>query len=51
MIIHDVIFTDWCKMLALSISNACELGHGDIWKAREAIYCDTAKRYSPEQAS
>lgn len=26
-----VIFTDWCKMLSLSISNACEIIHGDLW--------------------
>lgn len=43
-----VIFTDWCKMLALSIANGCELVHGDTWKAREAAYCDTAKKYSKE---
>ncbi|MEI3201830.1 MAG: hypothetical protein V8S21_07575 [Lachnospira eligens] len=30
-----VIFTDWCKMLSLSISNACEIIHGDLWQQRE----------------
>lgn len=44
-----VIFTDWCRMFAISIANACELEQGDLWKAREAIYYDTAKKYSPEQ--
>lgn len=44
-----IIFTDWCKMLALSISNACELTHGELWKLRETDYCNTVKRYSDEQ--
>lgn len=29
-----IILTDWCKMLALSISNACELTHGELWKSK-----------------
>lgn len=44
-----IILTDWCKMLALSISNACELTHGELWKSRETDYCNTVKRYSDEQ--
>lgn len=44
-----VIFTDWCKMLSLSISNACEIIHGDLWKQREKTYIDTASKYTSEQ--
>ena len=44
-----VIFTDWCKMLSLSISNACEIIHGDLWQQREKTYIDTASKYTSEQ--
>lgn len=37
-----IILTDWCKMLALSISNACELTHGELWKSRETDYCNNS---------
>lgn len=43
-----VVFTDWCKMLALAIANATELEHNDVWQYRENLYIETAKKYSKE---
>ena len=44
-----VVFTDWCKLFALATANACEMWHGDVWKEREDIFCNTAKKYSDKQ--
>lgn len=43
------VFSDWVKMYAISIQNACVSIHGDIWKHREKIYNETMKKYSKEE--
>lgn len=44
-----VIFTDWCKMLALATANACEIRHNSIWQKRESAYLETIRKYNSEQ--
>lgn len=44
-----VIFTDWIKMTALSISNSCQLFHDKIWQDREQQFLDISRRYSQQQ--
>ena len=43
-----VIFTDFCKMFALTISNAGDIMHGRIWQQREKMYIDTARKYTKD---
>ena len=43
------VFSDWVKMYAISIQNACVSIHGDIWKQREKIYNETMRKYSKEE--
>lgn len=51
--IHDIgysvgletVFRDWCHMAALSLSNGCDMIHGNLWKQREAQYMEIVKRY------
>ena len=45
------IFTDWIEMCALSIQNSCCLVHNKIWKDREQLYIDTARRYNESELS
>lgn len=35
-----VIFSDWVKMYAISISNMLELHKNEVWKKRERAYLD-----------
>lgn len=44
-----VIFSDWVKMCAISISNALEIQNNKVWEKRERAYLDTAAKYTPEQ--
>lgn len=46
-----VIFTDWVKMTALSISNSCQLFHDEVWGDRERQYIELARRYDEKQLS
>lgn len=39
------IFTDWCAMTAISISNACTLETSDEFKQREEVYTHIAGKY------
>lgn len=43
------VFSDWVRMMALSISNSLRLNHDKIWKVREDAYIDTAKRYTEKE--
>ena len=43
------VFSDWIKCCALSISNATDLLHGDIWKKREQMYIDVVRKYGKEE--
>ena len=45
------IFTDWIEMCALSIQNSCCQVHNKIWKDREQLYIDTARRYNESELS
>lgn len=45
------IFTDWIEMCAISIQNSCCLVHNKIWKDREQLYIDTARRYNESELS
>lgn len=45
------IFTDWIEMCALSIQNSCHLVHNKVWKDREQLYIDTARRYNESELS
>ena len=40
-----VIFTDWVKMMAISIQNSCTI-HNKLWDTREKLYLDTVKKYN-----
>lgn len=44
------IFSDFCKMFALAISNACVLDHDDLWNEREEAYKATISRYEEKEA-
>lgn len=44
-----VIFSDWVKMYALSISNMLEICENSLWKKRESEYLGIASKYTPEQ--
>ena len=43
------VFTDWIRMMAMSISNACSAPYDAVYTEREKIYLDTASRYSAEE--
>lgn len=43
------IFTDWIRCGALEMSNSCCLLHNSIWKEREQLYCDTMRKYNPDE--
>lgn len=43
------VFTDFVRMGALSIQNTCAQVHGGIWKEREQMYMDTARKYKPDE--
>lgn len=43
------VFTDWIRCCALSISNACQLIHNNVWQEREQMYIDTMKKYTLEE--
>ena len=43
------IFSDWVQMSALSIQNSLCMVHGKVWKDREQMYIDTARKYTEEE--
>lgn len=43
------IFSDWVQMCALSIHNTCSLVQNKIWKDREQLYIDTARKYTEKE--
>lgn len=45
------IFSDWIQMCSLSIQNAVCVIHNKIWKDREQLYIDTARRYTEQELS
>lgn len=44
------IFSDFCKMFGLAISNACALNHDELWEEREEAYKATISRYEEKEA-
>ena len=40
------VFSDWVETCALSISNTCMMIHDKVWKYREQLYVDTARKYT-----
>lgn len=43
------IFTDWVKMMAISIQNSCFLIQDKVWKERENEYLDIVKKYTGDE--
>ena len=43
------IFSDFCKIFALAISNACTLNYDELWKEREEAYIATISRYEEKE--
>lgn len=43
------IFSDWIQLCALSIQNTCSVIHNKIWKDREQMYIDTARKYKDSE--
>lgn len=43
------IFSDFCKIFALAISNACAFQHDEIWQEREEAYKATISRYDEKE--
>lgn len=43
------VFTDWVKMSAISIQNACVMIHDKVWKDREQQYMLTQKKYTNDE--
>lgn len=43
------VFSDWIKMYALAISNACQLRHDKLWQEREEQFADVERKYTPEE--
>ena len=43
------IFSDFCKIFALAISNACASWHDEIWQEREEAYKATISRYEEKE--
>ena len=44
------IFSDFCKIFGLAISNACALNHDELWGEREEAYKATISRYEEKEA-
>lgn len=43
------IFSDFCKIFALAISNACAFQYDEIWREREEAYIATISRYEEKE--
>lgn len=43
------IFSDWVMLCALSIQNTIDPVQGKVWKEREQLYSDTAKKYTSDE--
>ena len=43
------IFTDFCEMVAISISNGSDLFHNALWSKREEQYLSIAKKYDQKE--
>ena len=44
-----IVFSDWVKMMAVSIQNSCCIIHDKLWQAREKEYIDIVKKYSKKE--
>lgn len=44
-----VIFSDWVKMMAITIQNTCDQYHGELWKKREKAYLEVAAKYTDQE--
>ena len=42
------VFSDWVKLMALSIQNSCQIFHDAIWNAREGEYLKTITPYGTD---
>lgn len=46
----QITFFDWVTLMAMSIINTTSsFKHDDVWKRREDLYMNIAKKYTPEQ--
>ena len=43
------VFTDWVRIMAYSIQNACCIWHDDEWNDREEMYKTVMGKYSEEE--
>lgn len=43
------IFSDWVQLCAISVQNACCMVHNKVWKDREQLYIDTARKYKDKE--
>lgn len=43
------IFTDWIEMCSLSIQNTVSMFHNQVWRDREQLYLDIAKKYTDKE--
>ena len=43
------IFSDWIQMSALAIQNSCCMLNHKVWKDREQLYIDTARKYTEQE--
>lgn len=43
------IFSDWIELSALAIQNSCCVIHNELWRKREQLYIDTAKKYTEQE--
>ena len=44
-----VIFSDWVKMMAMTIQNTCDQYHGEQWKKREKTYLEVVAKYTDQE--
>ena len=44
-----VIFSDWVKMMAMTIQNTCDQYHGEHWKKREKAYLEVVAKYTDQE--
>lgn len=43
------VFSDWIEMCSLSIQNTVSMVHNKVWKDREQLYIDIARRYTEKE--
>lgn len=44
-----IIFDDFIKMVAISLSNSTDIIHNKVWEKRENQYIDTVKKYTNDE--